>query len=90
MRLCLSDSPSACCAACGPCGPDVEPETERSPAAVSLWGPAGPLSPPAGTPPARPGPLGAGDAHTLHGKQPHTAPVGQKESCEGLETLLKC
>lgn len=78
VRVSLSDSPLAWCATCGPCGPGVEPETEQSPVGVSPWGPVGPLSPPEGTPPARPGPLDAGEAHTLHSKLPHTTPVGQR------------
>lgn len=61
--------------------------------AVSPWGPVGPLSPPGGTQPAHPGPLDAGEAHTLHSKLPHTTPAGHRAwgatELLGLESLLK-
>lgn len=78
MKL-ICDSPSAWCAACGPCVPGAGPEIEQIPVVVSPWEPAGPLSPPEGTPPARPGLLDVGDAHTLRSKLPHTTPVGKMD-----------
>lgn len=67
--------PSAWCAACGLCGPAVGPGTEQIPEGVSPWRHAAPPAPLGGTPPARPGPPGAADAHTLRNKPPHTPPV---------------
>lgn len=45
---------------------------------VSPGGPVGPLSPHGETLPAHPGPLDAGEAHTLHSKLPHKTPMGQR------------